>query len=113
MRGQIIQFDEITGFGVIHAEDGVRYTFSRTDLLPLRPVQPGLAVEFQPRSTAAQMVQVVAGAAAGRATAAATTDAPDDLSIIGYMMKCLRLSFNGKGRARRKEYWSFWLLSVA
>jgi uncharacterized membrane protein YhaH (DUF805 family) len=31
----------------------------------------------------------------------------EDLSLWGYFAKCMRLYFDGSGRARRKEYWSF------
>jgi uncharacterized membrane protein YhaH (DUF805 family) len=44
---------------------------------------------------------------------AAATSAPsgdaENLSPIGYVQKCLRLYFDGKGRARRSEYW-WWIL---
>jgi uncharacterized membrane protein YhaH (DUF805 family) len=35
----------------------------------------------------------------------------ESLSPIGYVQKCLRLYFNGKGRARRTEYW--WWVAFA
>jgi uncharacterized membrane protein YhaH (DUF805 family) len=37
--------------------------------------------------------------------------ASETLSPIGYVMKCLRLYFDGKGRARRAEYW-WWVAFV-
>jgi uncharacterized membrane protein YhaH (DUF805 family) len=37
--------------------------------------------------------------------------AGETLSPIGYVMKCLRLYFDGKGRARRAEYW--WWVAFA
>jgi uncharacterized membrane protein YhaH (DUF805 family) len=33
----------------------------------------------------------------------------ENLSAIGYIQKCFRLYFDGKGRARRAEYW-WWIL---
>jgi uncharacterized membrane protein YhaH (DUF805 family) len=35
-----------------------------------------------------------------------------ELSLWGYFIKCMRLSFSGEGRARRKEYWGFHLFFV-
>ncbi|UPT61807.1 MAG: DUF805 domain-containing protein [Hyphomonadaceae bacterium JAD_PAG50586_4] len=42
---------------------------------------------------------------------AETSGAPENLSPIGYIQKCLRLYVNGAGRARRAEYW-WWTLGV-
>jgi uncharacterized membrane protein YhaH (DUF805 family) len=38
-----------------------------------------------------------------------SSGAAEDLSPVGYVQKCLRLYFDGKGRARRTEYW-WWAL---
>jgi uncharacterized membrane protein YhaH (DUF805 family) len=40
---------------------------------------------------------------------AATDGAVEQLSPLGYIQKCLRLYVDGKGRARRAEYW-WWVL---
>ncbi len=40
------------------------------------------------------------------------TGATENLSPIGYVQKCLRLYFDGKGRARRAEYW-WWVAFAA
>jgi uncharacterized membrane protein YhaH (DUF805 family) len=47
---------------------------------------------------------------------AAPADASAKLSPFGYFKKCLTPWINGKGRARRAEFWSFylfWILSLA
>jgi len=41
--------------------------------------------------------------------ASAPSGEAENLSPIGYIQKCLRLYANGKGRARRSEYW-WWVL---
>ena len=48
------------------------------------------------------------GAPAYAAASSATTET---LSPVGYVQKCFRLYANGKGRARRAEYWWFTLAS--
>jgi uncharacterized membrane protein YhaH (DUF805 family) len=48
---------------------------------------------------------------AWRAAGAAPGGAAETLSPIAYVQKCLRLYFNGKGRARRAEYW--WWVAFA
>lgn len=44
------------------------------------------------------------------ASAHAGSGSGEKLSPIGYVRKCLRLYANGKGRARRSEYW-WWVLA--
>jgi len=41
--------------------------------------------------------------------AVASTDT-EDLSLFGYYVKCLKNYANFKGRARRKEFWSFFII---
>jgi uncharacterized membrane protein YhaH (DUF805 family) len=48
---------------------------------------------------------------AWRAAASAPSGEAENLSPIGYVQKCLRLYFDGKGRARRSEYW-WWVAFV-
>ncbi|MCX7356888.1 MAG: DUF805 domain-containing protein, partial [Alphaproteobacteria bacterium] len=44
--------------------------------------------------------------------ASATGAGAETLTPIGYIQKCLRLFVDGKGRARRAEYW-WWALAIA
>jgi len=70
----------------------------------------GTAVRAAPN---APVVTAAASAPTVRtAPAAATPDTPRDietLSLPGYFMKCLRYFAVTDGRARRKEYWGFYL----
>lgn len=43
--------------------------------------------------------------------AALSAPAAEENTPVGYIKKCLRLYFDGKGRARRSEYW-WWVLFV-
>ncbi len=63
-----------------------------------------------PQVTAAPTPQVAAAPAyvapqAYAPTAAPSIGAVEQLSPIGYVQKCFRLFVDGKGRARRAEYW--------
>ncbi|WP_395645725.1 DUF805 domain-containing protein [Terricaulis sp.] len=49
---------------------------------------------------------------AQRAQAGASAATGGDLGFVGYVQKCLRLFIDGKGRARRAEYW-YWVLFTA
>ena len=48
MRGEILTYDDTIGSGLISGDDGVRYTFARSSLAQLRPLRPGLRVDFVP-----------------------------------------------------------------
>lgn len=125
MRGQILHYDDGLGSGLISGDDGNRYEFRRADLQQLRPLTQGMRVDFVPNGSAASQIYVVDGAAPqhapayGGAPQQAYAGAPgaletsnEDLSLWGYFAKCMAKSFDGEGRARRKEYWSFVLFEI-
>lgn len=126
MRGTVLQYDDNAGSGFISGDDGVRYTFRRSDLQQLRPISAGMKVDFVPNNGTASEIYMIdaTGAIAaggnpgaaphpayggGYAAAAAPAGAytGEDLGLWDYFKKVMAKSFNGEGRARRKEYWSF------
>ena len=113
MRGIVLQYDDSAGSGVISGDDGVRYSFKRSDLQQLRPVASGTKVDFVPNASAATDVFIldVSGGHAPTGTAAAVAYTGEDLGLWEYFKKVMGKSFSGEGRARRKEYWSFALFT--
>ncbi len=139
MRGTVLQYDDHAGSGFISGDDGVRYTFKRSDLQQLRPIVAGTKVDFVPSNgTAAEIYVIDAtgaiatgpapgaggfgaaapsgaygayGAVPGMAPAVAYSG--ENLGIWDYFKKVMSKSFNGEGRARRKEFWSFFLICFA
>lgn len=117
MRGSILQYDDNAGSGLISGDDGVRYSFQRADLKQLRPVSSGMKVDFVQNNGVATEIYIVDASggiapqpgAAAPAPAAAYTG--EDLGLWGYFKKVMGKSFDGHGRARRKEYWSFALFT--
>lgn len=126
MRGTVLQYDDNAGSGYISGDDGIRYTFKRSDLQQLRPISAGMKVDFVPNAGAATDIYTIdaSGAVAsgpgpgaaygghapsGMAPTVAYTG--EDLGLWDYFKKVMGKSFNGEGRARRKEYWSFALFS--
>jgi uncharacterized membrane protein YhaH (DUF805 family) len=103
MRGEIIQTFDATGAGLISGADGQRYNFTPTDLKSIGVARAGDAVDFVPSGGMATAVFVLRRTAADGD--AGTADG--DLGLWAYFTKCMGLYFNGAGRARRKEYWSF------
>ncbi len=133
MRGEVLHYDEAQGFGFITGADGNRYTFTREDLRRDGTVSKGTVVEFQNAAGQAKGVFAIRaeagrGAAAQGPTAApaapvggpppqahfgraaSAVDAVPSTSLWGYFLRALTSNYvNFRERARRKEYWGFYL----
>ena len=101
MRGEVLQYDDNTGQGLISGNDGIRYSFERAGLRQLRPVKSGTKVDFVPKEGVATEIFLVGDASAE------LESSNEDLGLWSYFAKCMGKSFSGDGRARRKEYWAF------
>lgn len=139
MRGEVLHYDEDQGFGFITGADGKRYTFTRENLRREPAMRKGAAVEFQPGGGQARDVfsiaaETVAPAdASTNATPAQARNAPaasapqarhfgrsseqaQPTDLWGYFWRGVTQNyFNFAGRARRKEYWAyflFWMVSL-
>lgn len=137
MRGEVLHYDEGQGFGFITGSDGSRYTFTREDLRREAPMSKGTQVEFQAsggqaRDVFAIRAQLGAAPAAAASPAAphfgrdavssTTASVPPASASAGPAPTGLWNSFwlgitsnyaNFRGRARRKEYWGFYLFWIA
>jgi uncharacterized membrane protein YhaH (DUF805 family)/cold shock CspA family protein len=136
MRGQVLYYDEKQGFGFLLGVDGNRYTFTAEDLRRLMPIEAGMIVEFQPKGDKARDIFAVRSSGAGSPALTvprglgqpaspvtappapthfgrqAMTDAiaPHSTGLWAYFRRGLGANYaNFKGRARRKEYWGFFL----
>lgn len=56
MRGEVLHYDEVQGFGFIEGADGNRYGFAREDMRQAMAVGKGTQVEFTPSGGQAQDV---------------------------------------------------------
>lgn len=101
MRGEVLEFDRWSGEGLISGEDGVRYSFVTADIQGMGTPHAGGRVDFVPAGLKATQIFVLA------AEGPILTSTNEDLGLWAYFVKCMRLYFDGSGRARRKEYWSF------
>lgn len=110
MRGEVLTYDDGIGSGLIGGDDGGRYEFRRSDLQQLRPLSPGMKVDFVANGTAATQIFVLGQQFGHAGEPLESTN--EDLSLWGYFAKCMAKSFDGDGRARRKEYWSFVLFQL-
>ena len=111
VRGEILQFDEASGEGLISGDDGQRYRLSFRDLIRPARLFAGQSVDFLPRDGFATDVVVLQAAPASSAYASPRTErqGKPELGPWGYFMKSMRLYVDGNGRARRSEYWWFTL----
>lgn len=126
MRGEVLHYDETQGFGFITGADGKRYTFGREDMRGGGGVSKGAAVEFRESAGQAKDVFPIRAQASAPAsfTQAATQPQTQHFGRQGTMMAppstntgmwsyfqdALTANYaNFRGRARRKEYWSYYL----
>ena len=113
VRGEILQFDEASGEGLISGDDGQRYRLSFRDLIRPARLFAGQSVDFLPRDGIATDVVVLQAAPTSAAFAPRIErQGPAELSPWGYFMKSMRMYADGNGRARRSEYWWFVLFHV-
>ncbi len=103
MRGEVLQYDDAAGSGLISGDDGGRYPFRRADMQQLRPLARGIRVDFVVRDGSACEIFVLSPEPGSEGL----ESSGEDLSLWGYFGKAMSKSFSGEGRARRKEYWSF------
>ncbi len=61
MHGQIVKFDDTLGFGVIHAEDGSRFRFTKDEVVNPNGKLVGYDVDFLLESRRAQQIFLMYG----------------------------------------------------
>ena len=108
MRGEVLNYDDVAGQGLISGDDGIRYTFQRSELQQLTPVRPGMRVDFVGQGMIATGVIIVPSVGPALSAVADT----DRTSAWGYFRRCIARYADGTGRARRKEYWYFVLFHL-
>jgi uncharacterized membrane protein YhaH (DUF805 family)/cold shock CspA family protein len=112
MRGEVLHYDDEQGFGFINGADGKRYAFERSDLRRLVPVGKGTVVEFQIDGANAREIFTIRSDMRASAPANFGRDAvvaePESTGLWSYFVRALTSNYaNFRGRARRKEYWSY------
>lgn len=114
MRGEVLHYDDEQGFGFINGADGKRYAFERSDLRRLIPLSKGTQVEFQVDGANAREIFVVRGSTSSAAPSQFGREAvvaePEGTGLWNYFTRGLTANYaNFRGRARRKEYWGYYL----
>ncbi|MER8466780.1 DUF805 domain-containing protein [Mesorhizobium sp. M1396] len=115
MRGAVLHYDKDQDYGYINGVDGKRYFFVRNDLNQGAALVSGTLVEFQPDDGTARNIVAVSsttissppGGQLGRTDENQSTRST---GLWAYFRNTVSLNyFNFNGRARRKEFWAFWL----
>ncbi|UVK42598.1 DUF805 domain-containing protein [Mesorhizobium sp. AR07] len=119
MRGTVFHYDQDQDYGYINGIDGKRYIFAGSDLTQEVTLVRGTLVEFQPGDGTAH--GIVAAPAAPSSSAGrprqpggiAENRPARSTGLWAYFCRAVIADYcNFNGRARRKEFWAFWLFST-
>jgi uncharacterized membrane protein YhaH (DUF805 family)/cold shock CspA family protein len=121
MQGTVLHYDKDQDYGYINGVDGKRYFFVRNDVTQGTALVSGTLVEFQPDDGTAHNVVAVnstttssppgqPGRTAENQPTRSTGQPTRSTGLWAYFRNTVSVNyFNFNGRARRKEFWAFWL----
>jgi uncharacterized membrane protein YhaH (DUF805 family) len=116
MRGTIFHYDQDQDqdYGYIDGIDSKRYIFARDDVSHEVPLARGTLVEFQPDDGTAHDIIAVTPTAplpsTGQPRRSGESRPAYSTGLWAYFWRAIIADYsNFKGRARRKEFWAFWL----
>ncbi|GAB02621.1 MULTISPECIES: DUF805 domain-containing protein [Acinetobacter] len=120
MKGTVLTFNAQLDEGAISGEDGKRYSFFGSEwkeqLAPARDLQVDFVVNELGQATAIYLVSFSQQTAREKLSSKVQTnsqlDEEENYGFFDWAMKCLRNYVNFSGRARRKEYWYFYLFQI-
>ncbi|WP_336024160.1 DUF805 domain-containing protein [Acinetobacter lwoffii] len=115
MKGIILDFSIQTNSGIISGEDQRRYSFIGSEWKESSPPQRGLKIDFD-LDTTGQAIGVYKALdnsiRLNSHVINSTEKSEEDYNIFDWFIKCLKNYANFNGRARRKEFWFFYLALV-
>jgi len=117
MRGTVFHYDQDQDYGYINGIDSKRYIFSRNDLSQEVTLVRGTLVEFQPDDGTAHNIVGASLTAPSSSTGQprqprrfAESRPAYSTGLWAYFWRAVIADYsNFNGRARRKEFWAFWL----
>lgn len=120
MPGAVLHFDRDQDYGYINGTDGKRYIFSRNDISREIPLIRGTLVDFEPDDGSAHNIVAVVPTTPSPSTGqpsrpgSPAENAPaGSMGLWAYFRRTVSVNyFNFNGRARRKEFWAFWLCFI-
>lgn len=118
MKGTLADFNFQINEGVIQGDDGKRYSFFGSEWKDQTSPARGQYVEFSVNDlNQAVSIYVMAFArqpafSTVHSEHTAQLQAEENFGFFDWSMKCLKNYVNFSGRARRKEYWYFYLFQI-
>ncbi|CAN7212983.1 DUF805 domain-containing protein [Mesorhizobium sp. LjNodule214] len=116
MRGTVYHYDEEQDYGYVNGVDGKRYIFARGDLRQDVSLARGTLVEFRADDRTAH--DIVAAATperdpSKRPVHSAERRLAQSIGLWAYFRRAMIADYgNFNGRARRKEFWAFYICSI-
>lgn len=118
MKGTLVDFNFQINEGVIHGDDGKRYSFFGSEWKDHTSPARGQNVDFAVNDLN-QAVSIYVQAFARQPVFKKTNNqhaeqlqTEENFGFFDWAMKCLKNYVNFSGRARRKEYWYFYLFQI-
>ncbi|MFW1810914.1 DUF805 domain-containing protein [Acinetobacter ursingii] len=116
MKGIILDFSIQTNTGIISGDDSTRYHFLGNEWKETVAPQRGMKVDFD-LNAQGQAIGVYKALIGSTSSAPNTFTSTEDKSeeqynLFDWFFKCLKNYANFSGRARRKEFWFFYLGTV-
>ncbi len=118
MKGTLLDFNIQLNEGAISGEDGKRYSFFGSEwkeqVAPARGQQVDFVVNELNQATAIYLTSYVQQANSSQFITPDNDQiqAEENYGFLDSSMKCLKNYVNFSGRARRKEYWYFYLFQI-
>lgn len=117
MKGTLVDFNFQINEGVIQGDDGKRYSFFGSEWKDQTSPARGQNVDFAVNDLN-QAINIYVLAARQPVFAKTNNQhieqlqAEENFGLFDWTMKCLKNYANFSGRARRKEYWYFYLFQI-
>jgi len=118
MKGTLLDFNIQLNEGAISGEDGKRYSFFGSEwkeqVAPARGQQVDFVVNELNQATAIYLTSYVQQSNSSQFITPDNDQiqAEENYGFLDWSMKCLKNYVNFSGRARRKEYWYFYLFQI-
>lgn len=121
MKGQILDFSIQNNTGFISADDQNRYSFSGSEWRGQKPPVRGDKVDFVVNADGQATDVYIAIGNTSNATQSLSeqlnkfsdqNQSEENFNMIDWVVKCLKNYTNFTGRARRKEFWFFYLATI-
>ncbi len=116
MKGIILDFSIQTNTGIISGDDSTRYHFLGGEWKETIAPQRGMKVDFDlnAQGQAIGVYKALAGSTSSTTSTFTSTEdkSEEQYNIFDWFFKCLKNYANFSGRARRKEFWFFYLGTV-